>query len=468
MLFKSTLRLKQFYRKVIIGCMTLVLSACVDLDTPDLRALYALQSVNEKQPPVILIHGILGSRLEQTKNGIEYWPSRISRIAFGNYPKLALPIDETSLHPLPDPRFKVTGIAAGAAGRDFYGRIIDTLESVGRYVRAKPGEKPSQIAPNYYVFAYDWRQDNVTSARQLHAFIEQIRIDHENPELKVDVVAHSMGGLVTRYYARFGTTNVLDGNEFPMDAQQSSRIRRAILLGTPSLGSASAIQTLVRGYKVVLGTVPPEVVATFPSTYQLLPHALNSWLITNDGKPLERDQFDIDVWRQFQLSIFDPKVQKRIMRQAESEEAGHARIDLLTRYFEKHLERARRFTWSLTVPVNHEAVSYVLFGSDCFQTPARMVVEETDNGSALRLHPKEVKNKLVGVDYKRLMLEPGDGTVTKASLLARQSADLSVARHRYSNFSIAYPVFLCEKHSSLTGNANFQNNLLHALLSVDE
>jgi len=457
-----------FLRIIGTACAALCLSACTNLATPDLRAVYSLQSTNQEQPPDVLIHGILGSRLEQTSNGAEYWPSGLIPIAFGTYPLLALPIDEEALLPLPDSRFRVAGIAEGAAGRDFYGRIIDTLESVGRYVRAEPGDVPAVDAPNYYVFVYDWRQDNVESARQLHAFIEQIRIDHQNPNLKVDVVAHSMGGLITRYYARFGTRDVLDSNDFPMDAQRSSRIRRAILLGTPSLGSAGAIRTLVRGYKLVLGTVRPEVVATFPSTYQLLPHALNQWLITDKGEPLNLDQFDVDVWRRLKLSIFDPKVRARIMKNAESTSAGQARIDLLERYFEKHIERARRFTWSLTVPLNHESVSYVLFGSDCYPTPARMVLEDTDSGSALRLHPRQVKNKQNGVDYNRLMLEPGDGTVTKASLLARQSADLSVARHEYSNFSIAYPVFLCEKHSSLTGNANFQNNLLHALLSVDE
>jgi len=74
---------------------------------------------------------------------------------------------------------------------------------------------------------------------------------------------------------------------------------------------------------------------------------------------------------------------------------------------------------------------------------------------------------LPGIDHEELMLEPGDGRVTKASLLARQSVDPTVARHRYSFFSVDYPVFLCERHSQLTGNIDFQNNLLHALLSVD-
>ena len=65
------------------------------------------------------------------------------------------------------------------------------------------------------------------------------------------------------------------------------------------------------------------------------------------------------------------------------------------------------------------------------------------------------------------MLEPGDGTVTKASLLARDSLDPAVPRHKYSFFPMEYAFFLCEKHDQLTANINFHDNLLHILLSID-
>jgi len=65
------------------------------------------------------------------------------------------------------------------------------------------------------------------------------------------------------------------------------------------------------------------------------------------------------------------------------------------------------------------------------------------------------------------MLEPGDGIVTKASLLARKTFDPTVARHKYNFFPLDYPMFLCTRHTQLSGNVHFQNNLLHALLSVE-
>jgi len=93
-----------------------------------------------------------------------------------------------------------------------------------------------------------------------------------------------MGGMITRYFVRYGTLDVLDDNEFPVNQSGANRIRRVVLLGTPNLGSIGALRTMIRGYKIGLGAVPPEVVATFPSTYQVLPHAITEWFVTMDGR----------------------------------------------------------------------------------------------------------------------------------------------------------------------------------------
>ena len=87
-----------------------------------------------------------------------------------------------------------------------------------------------------------------------------------------------------------------------------------------------------------------------------------------------------------------------------------------------------------------------------------------DDQVVIRLHPEDIKNRVAGVDYGKLMLEPGDGRVTKPSLLARNSLDPSVPGSGDEVFSLAYSMFLCEEHSQLTGNINFQDNLLNVLL----
>ena len=63
------------------------------------------------------------------------------------------------------------------------------------------------------------------------------------------------------------------------------------------------------------------------------------------------------------------------------------------------------------------------------------------------------------------MLEPGDGSVTKPSLLARETLNPVAPRARHCFIPIAYAFFLCERHNRLTGNINFQDNLLNVLLT---
>lgn len=455
-------------RAVVLVLATLLLSACgTVIPKTDLQRLYATQTGNPDQPPVIVIHGALGSRLQDPATGEELWPGSLGEVAFSDYRALRLDIDPETLEPLPT-RLAVSGITTSIGGVDFYDRILSTLEEAGGYTAAEPGTPAAHGEKRLYVFLYDWRQDNVDTVRRLDAFITKIREDYGEPDLKVDIVAHSMGGMITRYYARYGTLDVLDDNEFPVNQYGADRIRRVILLGTPNLGSLGALRTLIRGFRIGLGVVPPDVTATFPSTYQVLPHAINDWFMTMDGRRLERDPFSAEnFWQRFRYSVYSDEVGLAIRERFEDEAEADAYLAVLQRYFEKHLERARRFSWSLTVPVPQPKLRYIVFGGDCLLTPARSVVEPVEGDWELRLEPGEIVNPLPDVDYERLMLEPGDGRVTKASLLAKRSVDPTVARHDYSFFPVDYPVFLCERHTRLTGNIDFQNNLLHALLSVD-
>ena len=260
---------------------------------------------------------------------------------------------------------------------------------------------------------------------------------------------------------------ILDDNEFPVNNYGSSRVRKVVLLGTPNLGSVSAIRGFLQGYQVGLRRIPAEVLITMPSSYQLFPHPIHDSLVLANGTVLDRDLFDIRIWRAFQWSIFDAKVRQRILSRFDDPDAGERNLVLLERYFNKHIERARRFVWSLTVPGAESSVGYVVFGGDCELTPTRMLVEEVNGESVLRLHPGRIKNRLPGVDYEKLMLEPGDGRVTRASLLARTSLDPTKRRHKYSSFTMDHSILLCESHESLTSNVSFQNNLLNILLTRD-
>lgn len=435
---------------------------------PDLHRLYASGMEQSRVPPVIIIPGILGSRLRERRSGREIWPGSPLRLLLAT-PNLALNIDPATLEPRPDD-VEAYDLFRGVLGSDFYGTIIDTLESQGGYVRGEAGHPADPRTRRYYVFPYDWRQDNVITARQLDAFIEQIRRDYGDPALKVDVVAHSMGGLIVRYYIQYGLMDVLEGNEFPANFAGADKIRTAVLLGTPNLGSVSALHSLLDGHRVGWQTIPAEVLATMPSVYELLPHPVTNWIVDAAGKPLERDLFFVGTWSAYRWSVFDPRVEKRVRAHAASDAQGGAQLQLLQRYLAKRLERARRFVWSLTYNQAQNApVKLVVFGGDCTLTPARVVVErepeaEGAGGGLVALLPRDIKMPRPGIDYSRLMLEPGDGDVTKPSLLARQSLDPTVSRTEDVFFPLAYAFFLCVDHEHLPGNINFQDNLLNVLL----
>lgn len=149
----------------------------------------------------------------------------LGRILTSDYSDLALEIDPETLEPLPG-NIEAFEVADAAIGKDFYGKIIRTLHDIGEYQLATVGEKPDKSRKNYYVFYYDWRQDNVITAGKLANFIDQIRKDYDDPDLKVDIVAHSMGGLITRYFVRYGREDVLDGNDFPVKLYGAERVRR--------------------------------------------------------------------------------------------------------------------------------------------------------------------------------------------------------------------------------------------------
>jgi pimeloyl-ACP methyl ester carboxylesterase len=444
----------------------LTLSACSSVVKPDLHRLYQRGAEQPWPYPVVLIHGVFGAKLRQRTTGKEVWPGGFWRLLLSDYQDLALDMDPHTLKPRASD-VEAYAIADEVAGTDFYRNLMTTLQDAGGYLLTHAGQPVRDWHRRYYIFYYDWRQDNVLNARRLKQFLDQIREDYRTPDLTFDIIAHSMGGLIVRYFQRYGDRDVLDGNNFQPDNAGASYLRRVILVGTPNLGSVSALQNILQGVEVGLNQVDTEVLMTMPSAYQLLPHPLNRWIVTREGKVLDRDLFDVDLWRRFQWSIFDPKVRARMRERFDDPEQAEAYIALYERFFERQLERARRFVWSLTVPLKPGYRSLHVFGGDCRATPARILVEDIAGESYVRLKPRSIRYPRPDVDYDLLMLEPGDGAVTKASLLGKSETDPSQPRDAYSFFPLAQDMMFCDEHSRLTENVTFQDNLLNLLLRAD-
>jgi len=242
--------------------LMVLLSGCSQQLKPDLARLYTLSNATQ-QPPVIIIPGILGSKIAQKHDDKEVWIGPITRVLFSDFEELRLDIDPQTLQPI-EPDQYVSGITDKVAGQDFYGSIIDTLHHSAGYQQGKLGESAVEGERRYYIFAYDWRQDNTLSARKLSQLIKQIRQDYNDPELKVDLIAHSMGGLVARYYLRYGELDVLDRDDFPVTLEGARTVRRVVLLGTPSLGAVDSVSSFIKGFEVGLTRIPTETVATSP------------------------------------------------------------------------------------------------------------------------------------------------------------------------------------------------------------
>jgi hypothetical protein len=287
-----------------------------------------------------------------------------------------------------------------------------------------------------------------------------------------------MGGIVSRYFLRFGSEDALDRDDVPLTMAGASRINRLVLLGTPSLGSASTVRALIEGEKIVR-RIAPETLTTLPSVFQLLPNMSRKPLIGIDGRPLrvryedptspERDVFDIATWRELQWGIFDPEVIERVRQTARAAGLDAAtRVDLLQRVFAHNLLRAGRLQKALGLPQPDTHVKQIVFGADCTLTPARVLVEDDKGRWSPRYSVAEIARPQPGRPYDMLLQEPGDGRVGKASLLGRQSLDPTVNSAIRGGFPIAFSFFLCEAHDQIPGNINFQDNLLNVLLSRED
>jgi pimeloyl-ACP methyl ester carboxylesterase len=443
--------------------------ACACATRPDLVRLYEGASDNPDQPPVILIHGLAGSTLVDAKTGKQFWPGSLGTLAFSDFRNLA----QMSAADREGEGLIPGDFVYGVAGVDFYGDLIHSLEKVGRFERGVPAKPVGSDRRRYYVLLYDWRKDNIVAVRKLHALIEQIRLDYNDQKLRVDIIAHSNGGLIANYYLRYGA-NDLPENSPPVHWREGDqRIRRLIMLGTPRLGAVTSFERLVYGTRLGLRTVPTEVMATFATPFQALPHPLVKPILDPRGRPVDLDIYDEKVWREHRWGVYSPEVAGRVRASAASTAEGDRALAELQAVFARNLRRAERLQWALSAPLPPMYLDVALFGGDCEMTPGHAILLDEAQGSRLVFRPGQVDNRLIGepkikrtgLDYQHLMFEPGDGLVTRASQVARHPGDDSRGQDNFHMLPVSQSFFLCESHGRLTHNLYFQNNLLYFLLS---
>ncbi|MER5379017.1 hypothetical protein ABT040_01895 [Streptomyces sp. NPDC002688] len=209
---------------------------------------------------VVILPGILGSTLSRGPRQIWGYRSvaRLNRLSDRLTQDLALPPEafddpEQGFNDggRPTGTLKTLGIIPGFASVDGYDRLLAKLRT-----------ELALLGPDSVIeFPYDWRQSNVFTARRLKAVVEPL-LRHRRrrfPTARLVFVAHSMGGLIARYYAECLDTEKLT--------------RRIITIGTPFAGAAKALAVLANGY----ASLGPgrfhfgELVRSLPSVAELLP-----------------------------------------------------------------------------------------------------------------------------------------------------------------------------------------------------
>ena len=442
--------------------LMLLLGGCAPQQQPDLVRLYAPAAAKPKAHPLIVIPGVMGSRLRRIDNDREVWPGSYWNLMIASdFDDLALTIPGSAViagAPRP-PKLKSGGIFHEIAGEDFYAQIIETLSDAGGYT-CVPLKKVT-VDSDCVLFAWDWREGMVSAAGELDELVERLRRLRGDPTLKVDIVAHSAGGLVARYFVRFGGVDTLHEVEPTITFAGGQKVRQAVLIGTPNYGSIQALQKAITGYPIGLARIRPETIATMPGMFQLLPHPDRTWMIDIRGRRLDLDLYDVATWRRHRWSIWDPEVRARIRADFADASRADVYLAVFEAHFERQLIRAARFHRLLSRPVAETPTNYIVFGSACLPTPARCLLEEVDGRTYVWLHPRNIKHPRDGVPYEELMIEPGDGSVTKASLLAMDSLAPDATR---GDFPIAWSVFVCERHVNLPANVTFQDNLLNIVL----
>ncbi|MCE7894021.1 MAG: hypothetical protein DYH12_30710, partial [Sorangiineae bacterium PRO1] len=195
-------------------------------------------------------------------------------------------------------------------------------------------------------FFYDWRRSNVEAAVQLQEFIANIRRDLRLPDQKFTFLAVSNGGLIARYYLRYGGRDVVSGREPDAPLEPSwdglKDCERLICLGTPHAGSIDALHLIHDGYapNVLARRYPPATSFSFPAAFELLPEPGEPVFVGEGGETLALDIWQPETWESYGLSVFAESSQDRLRaRIIQDIQPGEDREKL----FEQEMRHRRQF-----------------------------------------------------------------------------------------------------------------------------
>lgn len=251
-------------------------------------------AASEQIVPVIVVHAITASGLH------DQYPVDHQRVwspiemTFKNYDRVRLyPAIDRGRDDLRYESVEPSLVRASEIFSIVYNDLIAELKHNLSY-------GPTPVQP-VYPYVYDWRQSNYYTVHRFAEFVAEV-IDRTNLMRRtrkvtgplcecVDLVAHSMGGLVVSAAIARGL----------LGERNTSKVRRVVTLGTPFRGANAAIAKLAAGSGTLTGRDASERERTMarvtPSVYQLLP-SFQGAVVDDAGAAL--DIFDPD---NFQPSV---------------------------------------------------------------------------------------------------------------------------------------------------------------------
>lgn len=453
----------------ILLISALFLEGCASIPTQrEFKEMFSPYLSRIDDNPIILIPGIIGSRLVNVETGRTVWGSLTStRIQFlpdhddGTLPIDKLPLKENIDNVKPKGIIYRYDLPITVMEFTVYREILDMFKEIGYKLGDIKNPKPEN---NLYVFDYDWRRDNVENVIILAQRIENIKRLTGRPDQKFNLICHSMGGLIGRYYMRYGDADVLDQSpSFNVTYEGAENIKKLILIGVPNLGTMSVFRFLHKGLNLAITKYPPYYVFTMPSMYQLLPSRRINAFVDKNGKPMDVDLYDVENWKKFGWSIYSKKMIEHTKARYKSKfkETGEQEFkkfeEKRDRFVKAALERADLFQESLSFrPSKRNPCEIVLFGGDTEWTLNKAILKKDRHGNW--------QTCFRGAHLNKQILVPGDNIVTRESFLGVPVVGITRKGWLASPMDISFSLFVTQKHENIHKDPTFQDNLLHILL----
>jgi len=464
-------------RSCLVFAILFGAAGCVTrLEAPDLNNLYdrAAQHHDPWRNPIIVVPGLLGSKLVDSTSSQIVWGAFGGGAANPRRPDdarlIALPMEmgmplsdlRDGVHPdgaLDRIKIRLLGLPIEL---DAYFFILASLgaggyrdELLGRLGAIDYGDDHFTC----FQFDYDWRRDNVENAQRLHQFMiekrayvrEEIkrRYGVDNPNVRFDVVSHSMGGLLVRYMLEFGDSDLpLDGSVPTITWAGAELVDRAILISPPNGGSALAVEQIIEGvqFSALFPRYEPALVGTFPSVYQLLPRARHVSVV-DDATGQSLDPLDPEIWIRHQWGLANPAQDNVLKVLLPNVSTADERRAIALDHLRKSLARARQFQAALDQPASPPSgTELYLIAGDAVLTDATLAVDPVTSD----LH---VTDK-----------QPGDGTILRSSALLDERPGSQWKPELVSPIPWRNVQFVYEDHLGITSNHEFTDNLLYLLL----